>query len=449
MRKIFLIAVLVILFFSCRFRPPLEEPTQTISPWTIILYMSIDNIQFGSFPTDLWGLTDNLLAGLGSLSKSQIPIILLYDGTKQGDSKILALHLRREINDRGAIIPKSGEVNYADPETMAKFIIWTAQHFPARHYLLGLCHHYGWKGYNTDESSPGALGMDILTLEEHARAMNWVKMAGVRIDIIWFEACSITMLESLYQYAQDARYIIGNEDTIDFYEEFTRPLRVLNALGKNPEISPEELAELLVEKTPLLTPSLLSNQFLPYSFALNPKSPGSKPKLKRMGDVWKPTQFAFSSEGIFEVKRALDELAKYLLKNLDELRPEIERARKKTKEYTLYPWYIDLWDFADRLEKSSSEQMLKILCQNLKQKIEWSIPAEKKPKSTRHYHGILIMFPLDREEFIRESQNQFEPKDSYFQLAFSRQGFWDDFLKAYFQLKETRAGDLSGQNSAQ
>jgi len=417
---------------SCFWRPKLADQPEKFSPWTIILYMSIDNVQFGSFPTDLWGNTEKILTGLGKRSGSQIPIIILYDGAKAGDSKIIALHLGEEIDDQGEIIPESREVNYGDPEMMAKFIIWTAQHYPARHYLLGLAHHYGWKGYNTDESSPGPLGMDILTQPEHAQAMEWVRASGVNIDIIWFEACSITMLETLYQYALDAEYVVGNEDTIDFYEEFTRPIRVINSVSKNPDLTPKELAGLLVEKTPMLTPSLLSNQFTPYTFALNPRSPGAKPELERLGDVWQPTQFAFSSNGVMEAKGALDQLAIYLIEHLDQLQPAIAKARAQAKEYTLYPWYIDLWDFAEGLEKSTEDRQLEILCRNLKEKIDWSITARKKPKTAKRYHGILIMFPIDRKEFERETRNEFAPEVSYFDLRFSRDGEWDDFLRAYF-----------------
>jgi len=416
----------------CNFKPKMTAPAANQSSWTVILYASIDNIQFGSFPTDLWGMTDNLLAGLGTITKPKVPVIILYDGTKKGDSRILALHLRRPIDDQGEVIGENGEVNYGDPETMARFIIWTAQHFPAQHYLLGLCHHYGWKGYNTDENSPGPLGMDILTLPEHALALEMVREKGVVLDVIWFEACSITMLETLYQYSRDARFVVGNEDTIDFYEEFNRPIRALRAISKNPGMTPEEVAIMMVDKTPLFTPSLVSNQFLPYSFALNPKSPGDRPELKRMGDLWQPTQFAFSSQGVMEVKLALDQLCQYLLDNLNGLYPRIQKARKNAKEYTLYPWYVDLWDFADLLEKSSQDQKLKILCLNLKQKINGSLVAQKKPRSAKHYHGILIMFPIDRKEFERETINQFADNNSYFDLQFSKEGLWDDFLKAYF-----------------
>jgi len=435
MRKaqVILLASISLLGFSCFFRTKSSQQTKNPSEWTVILYMSIDNIQFGTFPTDLWGNTEKILTSLGGRSNSPVPIIILYDGGKVGDSKIIAVHLGQVIDDHGEVIPGNKEVNYGDPETMSRFIIWTARQFPAKNYLLGFAHHYGWKGYNTDESSPGPLKMDIMTQAEHKQAMERVRAAGVPIRVIWFEACSATMLETLYQYAQDAEYVVGNEDTIDFYEEFTRPVRVINELSKNPGLEPKELAALLVNKTPLLTPSLITNQLTPYNFALNPKSPGTRPELKRLGDLWQPTQFAFSSTGVMEVKLALDQLSIYLIEHLEQCKPGIQKARGQAKEYTLYPWYVDLWDFADLLEKSSDDRTLKILCDNLKQKIDRSVVAQKKPKSAKHYHGILIMFPVSRQEFERETHDEFAPEISYFDLEFSRQGKWDDFLQVYFK----------------
>ena len=155
--------------------------------------------------------------------------------------------------------------------------------------------------------------------------------------------------------------------------------------------------------------------------------------MSRLGDFWQPTQFAFSSVGVIEVKTALDNLALYLTDHLDQFRPEIAEARSRAQASTLSPWYVDLGDFADRLERSTDAPQLKMLCRNLQEKIDRSIVAQKKPTTAKKYHGILIMFPLTRKEFERETKNEFAPETSYFELRFSREGKWDDFLKAYFE----------------
>jgi hypothetical protein len=439
MKKIALCFSAVILLISggCKFHPELAGPGTppdlsewAESSWTVILYFGMDNIQFGTFPTDLWGLSDNLLAGGASLSRPDFPIIMLYDGTEIGDTYIINLENRTIIDDRGEVIdPQSHEVNYGDPDTMSRFIIWAARRYPARHYLLGLCHHYGWKGYNTDESSPGPIGMDILTIPEHAAAMEKVSEAGIHIDVIWFEACSITMLETLYQYARDADFVVGGEDTIDFFELVIRPFRILARIRKDPGLSPLKLAQTLVEKTPVVTPSLFTNQLTPYTFALNPGSPGDRAKIGRLFDIWLPTQFAFSGKGINEVAEAVDSLAGLLIRHLTEERQNIEFCRKRAKEYSLSPWYIDLWDFACLLEERTSNIELKKACAELKDRISSAVVAEKKLFFDQHHHGILIQFPLTREEYECQVRNEFDTINSYADLEFAKDTLWDEFME--------------------
>jgi hypothetical protein len=436
MKRPLSVIILLIILVSCRFHPEMDQADSfkaagevPANEWTVILYLGMDNIQFGTFPTDLWGLTDNLLAGGSALARPDYPIIILYDGQDAGDSIIINLKDRSLVDDGGVVIDSdTPEVNYGDPGTMSSFIIWAAEKYPARHYLLGLCHHYGWKGYNTDESSEGPLGMDIITMPEHAESMQEVREAGIHMDIIWFEACSINMLETLYQYAQDVEFIVGGEDTIDFFELVTRPFRVLAAIRKHPRMSPQDLAGALVEKTPVITPSLVVNQFTPYSFALNPGSPGESAELGRLCDLWLPTQYAFSGSGIRDVAKDLDGLAALLIEHLSDERENIISARRKAKEYSLSPWYCDLWDFAELLKKRTSNSDIKSACENLKLSIDHAVVAEKRIFLDQHHHGILIQFPVSRAEYERHIENEFDQGNSYADLAFANDTMWDEFM---------------------
>jgi hypothetical protein len=418
----------------CSFHPaPLQAPWAEPYPWVVILYFGVDNVQFGAFPTDLWGLTENLLAGGSSLLKPKIPVVMLYDGTKTGDSKIIELSARSVLDDRGEVIPPdSHEVNYGDPDTMARFILWTARHYPARHYLLGLCHHYGWVGYNTDERSPGPRGMDILTVAEHGRAMDRVKAAGVRMDVIWFEACSITMLESLYRYARDADYVVGNEDTIDFYELVTRAVRMIRWLSRNPQATPREVAERLVNTVPLFTPALISNQWTPQSYALNPRSPGHGQRELLKPRLWLPTQFAFSGPAVLKTAPALDRLALALLEALPEAKDAILAARRQTREYTLSPEYVDLVDLCAQLERRLPGAGVQSACREVEPAVRQSIAAEKKLSRDHRHHGILILFPRSPEQYQEAIVNPFDPSDHYSDLALSRDTHWDEFLSELF-----------------
>jgi hypothetical protein len=435
-RPVFIIFIGLFLFqTSCKFQPAMESGDVPRGPWTVILYFGVDNYQFGTFPTDLWGLTDNLTAGASSLARPDTPILLLYDGCKKGDSKILELSSRTVIDDRGAVIPGSREVNYGDPGVMAAFIIWAAENYPADHYLLGLCHHYGWQGYNTDENSPGPMGMDIITMPEHDQAMRRVREAGIKIDVIWFEACSITMIETLYQYGMDADYVVGNQDTIDFYEEILRVPGMMAWMRNHPDASPEELARALVDKVPMITPSLITNQLMPLQYVSARKTPGGKASLDRLGSVWLPTQFAFEGSRVPAAARAVDRLAKIMEADLDRLRPAIERSRKKSKEYTLCPWYVDLYDLCRLLHEETDDPEVRAACREVMAAVEASVFAKKTLRMDRKHHGVLILFPLTAGEWEAERTNRFDPENRYADLAFAQDTRWDEFLEAYLWLE--------------
>jgi len=425
---------LVLGLAACSFRPAALEPLPPEPfPWTVILYFGVDNVQFGAFPTDLWGLTDHLLAGGAALMRPQVPVVMLYDGTQIGDSQIIELSRRTAVDDQGEVIPSdTREVNYGDPATMARFILWAARRYPARHYLLGLCHHYGWVGYNTDERSPGPLGMDILTLAEHGQAMDRVRAAGVQIDVIWFEACSITMLESLYRYGQDAQFVVGNEDTIDFYELVTRVVRMVRWLSRHSEATPEEVAERLVAATPVLTPALAWNQLTPLTYSINPKSPGYRKGKPLWPQLWLPTQFAFSGPAVLEVAPALDRLARALLQELPGSRPVILQAREQAREYTLSPEYVDLVDFCEQLKRQDLGPEVESACLEVKQAVEGAVAAAKKFKNDRRHHGVLILFPARGPEYRRAIANPFDPADHYSNLQLARDTQWDEFLAEFF-----------------
>jgi hypothetical protein len=402
--------------------------------WTVMVYTDMDNVQFGIFPTSLWGITWPVFESASYLMPSNIPVIVLFDGMTDGDSRLLSLSERKVLDDKGAVIPESREVNYGDPQTMTNFINWVTNEYPARQYLFVVCHHYGWEGYNPDESSPGALNMDMMTLPETKDAL---ENAGIHMDVLWIEACSATQLENLYQYQPYFSYIVANEDAIDFMEMLLRPFVVLNQLAQNPEMTPKQVAVALTENYPLFTPTLLTNQFSALTYNLLPTAPSSRTPLYRvfpfaLRNIWTPTQFTIDCEGIDKVKTAVDRLASFMKDNIKDFSGEIKSARRSVREYSLMPWYVDLYGFAERLYKNTDNERLKSLCQNVMDAVDGAVVAERK-LSFDNYRGFLIQFPLTEKEYEREMYNEFDPTNTYWDLEFAKDTQWDEFLAVYFQ----------------
>jgi hypothetical protein len=401
------------------------------APWNIAVYGSWDNVQFGLFPSDLWGASRKLLSRLGHHAPPEIPLVLLYDGLTPGDSELIDLRTNKPLDDAAFVInPATREVNYGDWHTLMRFLIWMHRTFPSRHLLLGFGHHYGWEGFNTDESSPGNRNMDILTMPEYRRAMTEARAAGVHVDVQWFEACACTMIETLYEYAPFSAFVVGNEDTVDFFDMAIRFPRALDGLRDYPDMSPEEAAELLVYTYPLYTVGYLINQFIPFAYILNPRSPSTRGELGLRW--WSPTQFAVDCRRIPDVAHAVDELAACLLREIPRHRAHVLQAQRKAQKYTLMPWYVDLYDWAERLEKISIDPVLKEHCRAVKSAVTQAVRASKKRRGDRRRHGILILLPASSQRWRTEQINEFDLSTSYYDLNFARDTRWDELLDELF-----------------
>jgi hypothetical protein len=406
-----------------------EIRTEPKYPWVIIAYVSLDNIQFGTFPSDLWGITEYILRIASLVVPESPPCILLYDGMTDGDSKIYSMGEKKVIDDEGAVIPQSNEVNYGDPDTMANFVIWAAREYPAQHYLLMMCHNYGWEGFNTDESSPGAPGgngMDIITEVECRYALQKIDEAGVHIDVLFMDACEFTMLENLYQIAPYVDYIVGFEDLMTFDGMIPQILIPYLKISANPNISPEEVAIALTKSFPPITLMTLFSEFSSiYPGALMAELFGAIG-----GHISMPCCFAIKTSEIEAIAAATDLLAATLRYDIG-LLSTARDAREGVRVFPIFPWIVDLCDFAERLYHGTDDEVVKSRCLNLMDAINSAIIEESKLLIDRGAHGISINFPNSKSEYSRSMQNYFDPSCTYYELEFAKDTQWDEFVAAY------------------
>lgn len=100
-------------------------------------------------------------------------------------------------------------VSMTDPDTLAGYIRWCAESFPASRYGLILWDHGGGSlsGYGYDEkfASSGAMGLPGI------RAA--LEKGGVAFDFIGFDACLMATVENALMLADHADYLIASEET--------------------------------------------------------------------------------------------------------------------------------------------------------------------------------------------------------------------------------------------
>ena len=112
--------------------------------------------------------------------------------------------------DEFAEIADLGELDMADPTTLASFIAFAVETFPADNYALTISDHGGgWTGIGPDDSSG-----EVLDLSEIAAGLDaGLDAAGLeRIQLLGFDACLMATYEVASALAPYADYMLASEE---------------------------------------------------------------------------------------------------------------------------------------------------------------------------------------------------------------------------------------------
>lgn len=107
------------------------------------------------------------------------------------------------------VVDNDGTGAMTDPNTLARFIQWSAKNYPANRYMLIFWDHGGGSvsGYGYDEKNKRSGSM---TLDGIDRAL---KSGGVQFDFVGFDACLMATVETGMMLEPYADYMIASEET--------------------------------------------------------------------------------------------------------------------------------------------------------------------------------------------------------------------------------------------
>lgn len=220
-----------------------EAPTGV--SWTFMVYMANDV----SNPLP-W---ENNINSMEAADLAEgIDIIALIDNPLDGDSVILKVEhdegglwnsaiVSTQIDDGGAVIPVSDEVDMADPATLTAFIGFAATEFPADRLILILWGHGAdWRGLCPDK-------IDLLTLPELGGALEDAATdLGGNIDMVVVDACAQATVEMLAELGPYVSYFVGAQTNIPSqglpYQE------ILTTVSESPSQSLEEFGSAIVSE---------------------------------------------------------------------------------------------------------------------------------------------------------------------------------------------------------
>jgi hypothetical protein len=303
-----------------------------------------------------------------------------------------------------------GEVDMGNPDVLADFIDWGVTNYAATNYALIVWDHGGsWRGVSWDYSSSN----DYLTMSELATALGRAQASdgGIVLDILGFDACSMSSIEVACQVSPYARYLVASEIYVpDDGFEYTSPL---SALAANPDMSTFEL----------------SNEILD-SYAKYYLSLTGTPNWDELNESF--TLSVVDLGLVDQLAVAVDALATELEDNIGLWVNHIALARNMTESYSA-AWVndgIDIYNFAENLRNITSNTTIDDLAEGVMVAVEASVLNETHGTNpdnclipVNHTHGLSMYFypPMGWRDTSYSLQG----------MNFTNDTAWDELLGLY------------------
>lgn len=355
-----------------------------------------------------------------------------------------------------------GEVSMGDPKTLVDFATWAIKTYPADKYVLILSDHgMGWPGGWTDPQPrtlrsvnvPFAqvVNQNMLYTSDIDSALGQIRQQAKidKFELVGMDACLMSHLEVYGALAPHARYVVNSQETEPSlgwaYNSF------LTALTANPAMDGAELGRQIVssfiEKDERILDRQARLEFLRQGSPMGSLfgQPADMDPRQLSQQIGKSiTLTAAKMDALPGLMDKVNQLAFTLQK---EDQAVVARARTYAQSYTsifgksVPPSYIDLGNFAQLLQRESSNSAVRSAAAAVLEDLKKVVVAEKhgpeKPGST----GISIYFP-NSQLF----QNAMAGPKSYTKAAdrFVKDSLWDDFLAFHYTSSSFKVDARSG-----
>ena len=207
---------------------------------TIMVYMCGSDLESKS------GMGTADLSEMASATlSSKVNLIVYTGGCKTWKNNVVSNSVNQiyQVVDGKlrCLVQNDGSAAMTNPDTLAGFIKYCAQNFPANRNELILWDHGGGSisgyGYDEKNSNSGSMGLSGISKA--------LKNGGITFDFIGFDACLMGTLENALTLTPYADYLIASEETepgIGWY--YTNWLTKLSA---NTSMSTPELGKIIVD----------------------------------------------------------------------------------------------------------------------------------------------------------------------------------------------------------
>lgn len=371
---------LVLLILSVLFLPA------AAAQWTVGVYMCADN-----------GMNDQADIDIAEMqqvgSTEEVNVVVQVDRAARDPRPGCYRYFIKK--DGADTLADLGEVDMADPTTLAGFADFLRRNYPATNYVLILWDHgNGWySGYRAsaifiDESHGHEMGV---AGGELAQAMAGVKQAlGKRARILAFDACLMGMVEVAAEVRDDCDYVLASEALVPWnglpYDKF------LDRLTSRPTRTPAELL-----------PDVCRDYVEQYP----------------------NEQVTLSALDMRGLDRAIGLMKTTLSNSIGASNAELRAARAAVQTIPGNSFHVDLIHFLELLAGAVPDSLLASL--------RSAVIASEHGSDLEHASGLAIWFP----------GNYLALKGSiasYMTLGFAGESGWPQFLNRYFGTDDVKPG---------
>jgi len=366
-----------------------------------------------------------------------------YKGAYAGDgdwTTVKRFYLTQD-NDLELIASKEiadlGELDSGDPQTLVDFATWAIQTYPAEKYMLILSDHgAGWVGgWNDNDPVPES---SFITNSIDQALKQIVDSTGIgQFELVGFDACLMSQLESISALAPYAKYAVASEETEPAlgwaYAAF------LTKLVNEPQIDGAELAKSIVYNYIVGDTRIVDNnarlKFLSENFGINEDVPAEQVAKEMSSDI---TLAAIDISAISGLNTSVNDLA-VALKNVD---PGIvAEARSYAQSFQSVfgekdtASYIDLAHFSALIADGLGSGEAFDAANQVIAAVQKAILAEKHGDNRPGSTGISIYFPVS-DLFNLTTQPETPLSYVGFASRFAAASLWDDYLMYYYTGQE-------------
>ncbi len=379
---------------------PGTEPDAPDDTWTVMLYLNAEDPTFESILTKY---REDIEAFIGGKTDF-LTVTILYDGPAGGTGG--SGTTRYVVQPNGSYTPGTnkwdrGELNMGHPDTLANFVSWSMDQYPADHYYLAVDDHGdGVYGISFDSASQN----DQLTPPDLYAALKSATHNGNRkIDIFDFEACLMGLAENAYDLREWVDYVVFFQQIswgIDTYPAYFGDLASTD--------TPPDVGRRIVDRYY----AQASAEGYPHTISLIDTSQmvGVRDAVTSFGDTIRDTDTLNQRNAVTSARD-----------NSQAFAADVDATNPIRAEY------IDLWDLADH---ASGLSLAPTEAAAVKSAVDAAVVHERHasgevsgyPWDHRGAHGLSIYYPTTK------SSSAFGEYPTRYRMSQDQDGRWDEFL---------------------